>query len=59
MKTARIQSPFNCQNYAFRKGDRRPLSRKLALDEITFPSGLIHRWKKIRDRVRALLRARR
>lgn len=58
MKTARIHSPFSCQNYTFRKGDHRPLIRPFSLDQITFPSSLKDRWNKVRERVEALVRSR-
>lgn len=58
VKTARIHSPFYCQNYALRKGDHRPLIRPFSLEEITFPSGLADRWRKVREKVRTLMRSR-
>jgi hypothetical protein len=49
MKTARIHSPFDCQNYGIRKGHYRRLTRQAHLEEVTFPTSLANRWKKLRD----------
>jgi hypothetical protein len=49
MKTARIHSPFDCQNYGLRKGGYRKLTRQVHLAELTFPSTLANRSKKARE----------
>ena len=46
MKTAKIHSPFDCQNYGIRKGRYRRLTRQVHLEEISFPTTLENRWKK-------------
>ena len=46
MKTARIHSPFDCQNYGIRKGRYRRLTRQVHLEEISFPTSLANRWRK-------------
>jgi hypothetical protein len=49
MKTAKIHSPFDCQNYGFRKGGYRRLTRQAHREEISFPTSLANRWKKLRS----------